>query len=178
MLHNLLHSSSLILHSSSLPNSLWDWAGVDGLQFGKALFGEPIGRIAPFQSIETHYQNTPCSVLRLCEGNFRLSLPQEVSLEEAIAQSTHFQVWIKPCKQLTTIVLPEAIGLDLLLQIAVTKPIYRLEAIAPHCAVPAQIDHIAVLIWRHVLQEQPTVEIQVSLQDRDAVEVKLEQASH
>jgi hypothetical protein len=174
----MLHSSSLVLYPSPLPLSLWDWAGVDGLQFGKALFGEPIGKIAPFQSIETHYQDIPCSVLRLCEGNFRLSLPREISLEGALAQSTHFRIWIKPCEQLTTIILPEAIALDLLPQIAVTKPIYRLEAIAPHCALPARIENIAVLVWRHTLQGQAIIELQVSLQDQDALRAKLEKATH
>lgn len=176
MLHHLLHSSSLVFYPSPLPISLWDWAGVDGLQFGRALFGEAIGKIAPFQSIETHYKDIPCSILRLSEGNFRLSLPKEISLEEAIAQSTHFQVWIKPCEQLTTIVLSEAIALDLLPRIAVTKPIYRLEAIAPHCALPARIENIAVLVWRHTLQGQAIVELQVSLQDQDALKAKLEEA--
>lgn len=64
----------------------WDIAGVDGLQVVKSLAKcDRISCIAPFQSIETTIAGNPCSILRLCEGNFRLAwLGDSSVLEQAI----------------------------------------------------------------------------------------------
>ena len=53
----------------------WDMAGADGLVAARALFGESVDRLAPFQSMETTLEGLPCAVLRLCDRNFRVTYP-------------------------------------------------------------------------------------------------------
>ena len=57
--------NSMFIHLSDYH--LWDVAGVDGMQFFRALFGETIVKIAPFQFRETAFERSCCYVLRLCE---------------------------------------------------------------------------------------------------------------
>jgi len=182
---------------------LWDFAGVDGLQFAKALFGETSGRIAPFQSFEFELLKTDtftinttphsvmprvfdsnetrcslngclCSVLRLGEGNFRISLQGEATvLEQAIAQlQPNYQIWAKRCEWMGAIAIPETLGLNLLPKIAIPKPPHRLEGLQSNCAVPARIDGISVLIWRHQLG-QPAFELHIAIKDIEAVQAKV-----
>ena len=54
------------------PPSYWDFAGVDGGLVARALFGEAAARLSVWQSLDTDWDGSPCSVLRLCEGNFRI----------------------------------------------------------------------------------------------------------
>ena len=58
-----------------MSRMLWDMAGVDGLEVAQTLFGEKVGHLAPFQSLETVVQDKDCSVLRLCDRNFRIVYP-------------------------------------------------------------------------------------------------------
>ena len=154
---------------------LWDFAGIDGLQFAKALFGEGSGRIAPFQSFETSLNGYWCSVLRLCEGNFRLGLQGDATVvEQAIAQlQPNYQVWVKRCASIGAIALPETPGLNLLPQIAIPKPPHRLEGLQLNCAAPTRIDGISVLIWLHQVLGQPAFELHTAIKDVEAVRAKL-----
>jgi hypothetical protein len=91
-------------------------------------------------------------------------------------------VWAKPFESTTkgvtftprcAIALPDAVGLDVLSQIARVKPPYRLEGLQRNCAVPAKIDNISVLIWRHQLLSQPLFELHTAVGDAEAIKVKL-----
>lgn len=154
---------------------LWDFAGIDGLQVARSLFGDKIARIAPFQSLEISLPNCSGAILRLCEGNFRLSLRGDAifpinAFEEM--QSDRL-VWVKQFPWLGALALPESLGLKLLPQIAVPKLPHRLVGLPLHCAVPARIDGIAVLIWRHPLDEQPAFEIHTAKKDLEVLQAKL-----
>lgn len=161
-------------HSLLLSHQLWDWAGVDGLQFARAVFGDSVGKIAPFQSIETTYQTFPCSVLRLCEGNFRVAIAPEVSFQEDTqAIHSNLRMWLKPSEPLVAIALPDEMGMDMLPKIATTKPIYRLDSLQPNCAAPARINGIAVLVWRHSIAGTPAIELHVASSNLDALQILL-----
>lgn len=129
-----------------LPDyQLWDFAGVDGLQFAQTLVGEAAGKLAPFQSLETTVADYPCSLLRLCENNFRLGIQGNF----AIQAPAKMRVWVKRCETIKAIALPNS-EQNLLLQIATTKPPHRLQEIALNRAVPARINGISVLIWGYL----------------------------
>ena len=154
---------------------LWDFAGIDGLQFARGLVGNDVSKIAPFQSFETKLLNTPCSVLRLCEGNFRLGIQgNEAEIENLLQQNqADLRVWMKPCRRMQAIALPETIGLNLLTRLMTTKPPYRLEGLNCNCAVPARLDGTAVLVWRHLIFGNSVVELQTAAKDLENVKTKL-----
>jgi hypothetical protein len=133
----------------------WDVAGVDGLATVKAWFGDAIDRLAPFQSFETTWQGQPCSVLRLCEGNFRLSSPKAFTCPAIPARQ---RVWVKQFNWLAALALPEA-ALGPLAGIVVPKPPFRLQGLEPNCAIPARLQGAGILIWRHQVSESPMLEI-------------------
>lgn len=147
--------------------ALWDFAGVDGLQAAIALFSPAVSRIAPFQSVETAFQQQPCSVLRLCENNFRVALPADSELQGAIAALT-LQVWIKP-RPVAVLLLPVS-GLTRLREVATTKPIYTLDPFPSDRAVPARVDGRAILAWHHQWQGQPWLEIQTAAENLAAIQ--------
>jgi hypothetical protein len=166
--------SSIDLTVSMINFQLWDLAGIDGLQVARSLFGDGIARLAPFQSLEISLPDCSGAILRLCEGNFRLSLRGDVTLfVDALqkAQSDR-RVWVKQFAWLGAIAMPESLGLKLLPQIAIAKPPHRLAGLLLHCAAPARIDEIAVLIWRHPLKE-PAIEIHAAKKDLEALQAKL-----
>ncbi len=173
MSHNAILQNPTLLDLSGYQ--LWDFAGVDGLQCAKALFGEASGRIAPFQSFETSLNGCLCSVLRLCEGNFRIGLQGKTTgFEQAIAQlQPNHQIWVKRCEWMSAIAIPETLLLNLLPQIASSKAPHRLEGLQLSCAAPARIDGISVLIWRHQLLGQPAFELHTALKDVEAVQAKV-----
>lgn len=159
---------------------LWDFAGIDGLQMAKTLFGDTVDRLAVFQSIETHLLRCPCSVLRLCETNFRVvwyedhpELPQ-ILQQSAIGR----QVWLRQFDWLGAMVLPDPtlsqahFAIDLLLNIAIPKPPHRLQ-LPIGGAAPARIDGVSVLIWRHLICEQPAFEIHTATKDLQFIQAKL-----
>lgn len=151
---------------------LWDFAGVDGLQFA-LLLSDAARKIAPFQSTEITFLGYPCSLLRLCGGNFRLGFENNPTLEQTIQQvPPDLRVWVKRCDSMKAIALTESASLDLL-SVAVTKPPHRLQGLQPNCAVPARIDGISVLVWRHQLLGQPIFELQMAMGDADIVRAKL-----
>lgn len=160
----------------SLANSqLWDFAGIDGLQLARVLVGNAVERIAPFQSLETTINHQPCSVLRLCEGNFRLRI-QGNSTEFALyirSVQSGLQVWAKQCQWMAAIALTESVGLTKLPEIAVPKPPHRLKQMSMNCAVPTRIDGISVLIWRHSFLGQSAFELHTAAAALETVRAKL-----
>lgn len=150
---------------------LWDFAGVDGLQVAKAWFGEAIDRLSPFQSLDTRLNNQPCAVLRLCENNFRIAWTGSDSLPLAVP--TECQVWLKQFDWLGTIVLPDSTSPQLM-AIATPKPPHRLP-LPLHCAAPARIDGLSVLIWRRAIAGKPVLEVQTAQQHLHLIQEKLQQ---
>lgn len=149
----------------------WDFAGIDGLQVAKNLFSDAIDRLAPFQSAEISFRSGHCSVLRLCEGNFRVSWQGDsAQFQQQLAQAQQGQrVWVKQLPWLSTLFLTEAAGLHHLPQVATPKPPYRLQAMPLHCAIPARIEGMSVLIWYHLVQTQPVFELQMALHDAQSI---------
>lgn len=139
---------------------LWDFAGVDGLQAAIALFTPAISHIAPFQSLTTNFNHQPCSVLRLCDNNFRVALSEKQAFDQAIS-TLNFNVWCKPCPAVT-LVIPTDVGLAYLPKIATTKPRYTLDLFPCDRAVPARINGIAILVWHHSWYGQPKMDIQMA----------------
>lgn len=158
-------------HYSINCHPLWDIAGVDGLQVMQSLFGDRVDRIAPFQSLEAELDRTPCSILRLCEGNFRVRWQGEAAILKSRLDTviTTKQVWVKQFSWLVSLVLPEAIDPALLAQVAIPKPPFRLQSLALHCALPARIEGIAVLVWWHPLQGKNVLELHASEQQLSQV---------
>jgi len=151
---------------------LWDFAGIDGLQMAKSLFGSSIDRIAVFQSLETNLENCPCSVLRLGETNFRVVWYSDYPyLLQRLQQSAiGLQVWLRQFDWLGAIVLPDAI--DSLLNIAIPQPPHRLQ-LPNGCAAPARINGVSVLIWRHSIDGQPALEIHTAIKNLQFIQTKL-----
>lgn len=147
---------------------LWDFAGVDGRQAAIALFTPAISHLTPFQSLTAEFQHQPCAVLRLCENNFRVALPEKMPFEAAIA-ALELQVWVKPCPA-ANLVLPVDEGLSRLRAIATTKPIYTLHPFPCDRAVPAHIEGLAMLAWHHRWQGQPRLTVQTAQANVQAIQ--------
>lgn len=147
---------------------LWDFAGVDGRQAAIALFTPAILHLAPFQSLTATFQQQSCAVLRLCENNFRVALPDKMPFEAAIA-ALELQVWVKPCPA-GNLVLPVDEGLSHLRAIATTKPIYTLHPFPCDRAVPARIEGLAILAWHHHWPGQPRLTIQTAQANVQAIQ--------
>jgi hypothetical protein len=149
---------------------LWDFAGVDGLQVAIALFSTEVTHLAPFQSLTAEFNHQPCSVVRLCENNFRVALPTgDDAIQGAIA-NLGLKVWVKRGDRTATLLLPAEEGLERLSQIATTKPIYTLSPFPLHRAVPARINGIAILAWHHLWNGQPKLAIQTAIQDSEVIQ--------
>jgi hypothetical protein len=146
-----------------------DFAGIDGLQFAQQLFGVQITRLAPFQSQETTLNGHSCSVLRLCEGNFRIGWTGE-----PILAPPNQRVWVKSFSWLATLILPATLDLDWA-SFAIPKPPHRIVGLANHCAAPARIDGVAVLLWKHQL-EQPVIELHMAQAHQSLIKTRLETA--
>jgi hypothetical protein len=142
---------------------LWDMAGVDGLHVAKALFGDAVDRLSPFQSLETELQGKPCSVLRLCERNFRIAYPGPL---DQLGIFRDCNVWIRQFAWLGAISFPIEQLPNLIAQVAVRPP-HRLKNLPNHQAAPAQLDSIALLIWRHPSQGQPALELHAARANLD-----------
>jgi len=154
---------------------LWDVAGIDGLQVMKTLFGPQVDRIAPFQSLDATLNQTPCSLLRLCEGNFRIrfsadTTPSQLSLEAA---TQGYRVWIKQFAWLGSLLLPPGIAPATLAPMAIAKPPFQLKSLAPYCAAPARIDGISVLVWRHPIEGRDRLELHLAHRDLWVVRSRL-----
>jgi len=149
----------------------WDIAGIDGLQVVRSLFGDPVNQLAPFQSLETQVEDCACSVLRLAEGNFRIvGQGKPTDLAQMLQQvETDYRVWIKQFDWLSAIVIPESAGLAILPEIVTTKPPHRFRGMSSDRAVPARIEGISVLIWRHAIAGLPVFELQTATQDAEVI---------
>ncbi len=141
---------------------IWDMAGKDALAVAQQLFGHQVGYLSPFQSVETVREGQACSVLRLCNCNFRISCAD--ALDQQVA--THQRgVWIKQYGWLSTLSLPIE-QLSALTKTATTRAPHRLQNLPNNQAVPASFKGIPVLIWRHPIQGEPAVELHVAATDR------------
>lgn len=88
-------------------HNLWDLSGVDSLEVAQLLFSEDVTYLAPFQSVETTLAGEDCSVLRLCDRNFRIrySGPHLDLLEQKVL-SLQRCVWIKQYDWLGALTFP------------------------------------------------------------------------
>ncbi len=136
----------------------WDMAGADGLVAVRALFGEVVDHLAPFQSLETELEGEACAVLRLGDRNFRLTYPGP--LDQAIAP-LNLQLWVTQLAWMAAITLPSASLPALAAQATVRAP-HRLCPLPLHQAVPAQVAKISVLMWHHPIAGQPMLELHLA----------------
>ncbi|MBE9140805.1 hypothetical protein IQ254_27005 [Nodosilinea sp. LEGE 07088] len=136
----------------------WDMAGADGLVAAKTLLGDQVDRLAPFQSLETTLEGLPCAVLRLCDRNFRITYPGPL---DALVADRSLQLWVKQQPWLGAIVLPAA-SLPLVAANATVRAPHRLRSLPLHCAAPAQLSGLPILVWHHPLGEQPGLELQAA----------------
>ncbi|MBD0335026.1 MAG: hypothetical protein ICV62_06025 [Cyanobacteria bacterium Co-bin13] len=173
---------------------LWDFAGADGLQAARNLFGGRVSELGPFQSLESSFNAHACSVLRLCENNFRVALSRDHGLDLAI-EEMNLNVWVHQCNpfqrppqkrqaapasnRMATLVLPEQLG-RCLPRLATTKPIYCLEDLPLHCAVPARLQQKAILVWHHPWLGHPRFELHTAQADVQSIAeaITVETASH
>jgi len=152
---------------------LWDIAGVDGLEVAQLIFGQKVGYLAPFQSIEVTLKGQNCSILRLCEKNFRISYSGPL---DQIVTPLQRRAWVKQYDWLHTLFLPTE-QLSTLIKIATVRPPHRLESLPNNQAVPACLGDTPVLIWRHCVAAQPTIELHFSRQSVDNILKQLEHLS-
>ncbi len=136
----------------------WDMAGADGLTAARALFGEAVDRLAPFQSMETSLDGVPCSVLRLCDRNFRITYPGPL---DARVASLGLQLWVKRLDWMGAIDLPIDTMPALVAQAIVRAP-HRLHPLPLHRAVPAQLGALPVVVWHHPIGGQPALELHLA----------------
>lgn len=137
---------------------LWDLAGVDGLAVAIALFGEAAGHLAPFQSLETVVRGEACSVLRLCDRNFRIAYSGPL---DSLVAPLQAKVWVREYDWLRVVAIAPHQLLQLTAQ-ATVRPPHRLQNLPNHQAVPAQVADIAILIWRHTPQGVPAVDLHLA----------------
>ena len=147
------------------PPTLWDFAGVDGPPVARALFGEAAARLSVWQSLDTDWNGTPCAVLRLCEGNYRVASYGNGG--EALGrEAAGRRVWIKPARLVT---LAARDTVKLLLPLASVKPPHRLAGLPIDRAVPARLGDYSVVLWRHTVAGTPILDVQAVPGDGAAV---------
>ena len=155
---------------------LWDLAGIDGLQLAKRL-DAAADRLALFQSLETTIDQQPCSLLRLCEGNFRLRVQSQVDIAALLqVQPSGWRVWVKQCVWMSAIALPESVGFRQLPKLAIPKPPHRLAGMVVDRAVPVRINGFAALLWRHSVCGQPAFELHTASQNLERLVTALVQS--
>lgn len=144
--------------TTPILNTPWDLAGAEGLVAARALFGEAVDHLAPFQSLETTLEGLPCAVLRLCDRNFRITYPGP--LDQRLA-SLGLHLWVKQLDWLGAIALPVGALPAIAAQAAVRAP-HRLCPLPLHRAVPAQVATIPVVVWHHPLGDRPALELHLA----------------
>ncbi len=149
---------------------LWDFEGRGSLQLVERLFSRAVTKIAPCQSLDVIFTGYQYSVLRLGEKHFRLGLYGELgtygglTFAETIAQAREgLQVRAAVCDW--AVALPTAIALDILPNLATITQ----EQLPSGRAVPAEIEGIPVLLWRHQLLSQPIVELHAATGEIEAI---------
>jgi hypothetical protein len=151
---------------------LIDFAGYDGLLAARALFGDQIDRIAPFQSLDCQAVETVhCSVLRLCENNFRVRLSKSDLATFTAAFQQQQRVWLKQFDWLSSLILPD--DLASLSKLITPKPPHRVVGLQLNCAAPGRINGISVLVWRHTIQGTPAIELHLAPKDIATVKALL-----
>lgn len=150
--------------------SLWDMAGVDGLAVARHLFGKDVGYLAPFQSMETRLAGKDCSVLRLCDRNFRISYPGPLC---QLIEPLQANIWLKQFDWLVSMSLPTSFLPQIISQ-ATVRPPHRLKNSPNHQAVPAQLYGIPLLIWQHSKQGQPILELHLARKNVESLVSSLE----
>ncbi|MEM6353274.1 MAG: hypothetical protein AAF766_21190 [Cyanobacteria bacterium P01_D01_bin.14] len=150
-----------------MSQSLWDLAGIDGQAASIAVFGEAVSHLGPFQSFETELDGQACSVLRLCDRNFRIA--DAPTLAEHL-QRLQANVWLRQFEWLSRVWLP-ADRLPDLTKAATVRPPHRIVGLPDRRAVPAQLAGVAVLLWHHDSAHpdlrKPVIECHVARQDID-----------
>ncbi|MGF1568361.1 MAG: hypothetical protein ACFCVD_09870 [Nodosilinea sp.] len=136
----------------------WDMAGVDGHRAARALFGEAVDHLAPFQSLETKLGGMPCGVLRLGDHNFRIAYPGPLGEQVAALQ---MKVWVRQLPWMSAVAVPMEQFQKIAAQATVRAP-HRLRGLPMHRAVPAQVEAISVLIWRRLLNGQSILELNMA----------------
>lgn len=177
MLNRQLPESLVVLNPPGYH--LWDFAGADGDQVVQQLVGAAAQQIAPFQSTMVGLDHHTGAVLRLWDANFRIALHHDMDLSLAIRQ-LGLNAWVQhsyrpihPSSPMAVIVLPDVLGLELLPAIATTKPTYTLPDLPLNCAVPAYLNGIGILVWRHYWLGQPRYELQVAAAQGEALRQEL-----
>ncbi len=143
-------------------------AGVDGLAVAQLLFGEAAGYLAPFQSLETVIAGQDCSVLRLCDRNFRIAYPGPL---DSLIAPLQADVWAREYDWLSVVAIAPHQLPQLTAQTTVRPP-HRLH-LPNHQAVPAQVADIAILIWRHSPRGMPVVDLHLARTDVDRLMEKV-----
>ena len=128
-----------------MDQTIWDIAGTDGLIVVQSLLGKSVGYLAPFQSLETVLAGEPCSVLRLCDRNFRIRYAGDITQHISPLKSN---VLVRQYEWLKAFSISSN-QLQSLTKRATVRPPHRLVGLPTHQAVPAQLDTISMLIWRH-----------------------------
>ncbi len=144
-------------------DNLWDLSGVDSLEVAQSLFGEEVTYLSPFQSVETSLAGRACSVLRLCDRNFRIRYSGPLDKSVLSLQRC---VWVKQYDWLGSLTLPIE-QLPKLIENATARAPHRLTSLPNHQAVPARSKDIPLLIWRHTIQEMPAVELHAAQSEID-----------
>lgn len=160
-----------------LNRQLWDMAGNDALETAQRLFGEQVGYLSPFQSLETVVEGQDCSVLRLCDRNFRIVCPNALnSLVEPLQKC----VWVKRYDWLSAVALPVE-KLRAITVIATVREPHRIEQLPNNQAVPVkfpvQSQCIPMLIWQHPINGKPAVELHISATDKQKLLAQLSSLS-
>ncbi len=159
------------MKAMAMDYPLWDLAGVDGLAAARYLFGPEVDYLAPFQSMETLLQEKNCSVLRLCDRNFRIVYAGPL---QQLITPLKAKIWLKQFDWLARLSLPISLLPEIVSQ-ATVRPPHRLKNIPNHRAVPAQLQGIPLLIWQHPHQGQAILELHAARQDLKTLASKLEQ---
>ncbi|MGB3786448.1 MAG: hypothetical protein WA949_00455 [Phormidesmis sp.] len=158
---------------------LWDMAGVDGLEAAQSLFGEEVIYLSRFQSVETVLAGKECSVLRLCDRNFRIRysgpldqlITDQLITDQLITPLQHC-IWIKQYSWLGTLTFPIE-QLPAFIENATTRAPHRLTDLPNNQALPARFKDIPLLAWRHNIQGNPAVELHAAQTDLDRLSEQL-----
>ncbi|MGB3200449.1 MAG: hypothetical protein WBA99_06085 [Nodosilinea sp.] len=140
----------------------WDMAGLDGLVAARSLFGEAVDYLAPYQSMETTLEGVLCAVLRLGDRNFRVTYPGPFN---QLVADLQLQLWVKQLAWMSALALlnpSSTASLPAPLAQATVRAPHRLQGLPLHCAVPAQVVPLPVLIWHHPIAGQPALELHVA----------------
>ncbi|MEL6469805.1 MAG: hypothetical protein AAFQ74_08760 [Cyanobacteria bacterium J06623_4] len=148
---------------------LWDFAGIEALTVAQTLFGESVADLAAFQSLETSLKGKDCSVLRLCDRNFRILYSDDI---KPIISSLSCNVFVHQYSWLTSFSLPADRLKALTINATVRAP-HRLTNLPNHQAVPAQLENMAMLIWQHSSSKTPTIDIHTALRHENQLKAKI-----